>query len=397
LDFRFSAEEEAFRKEVEDFTKKELPPDWDDRAIFWPGGYGTTPIFEAEFSDLCKQFNRKLGRKGWLSISWPKEYGGMYSWVKQAIFNDVMVYYRAPAGDVSTIIGGPTILLVGSEETKKEWLPRIASGEVGFWLAYSEPNSGSDLASLQTSAVEDGDDLVINGQKTWSSGAHVTDYAWMIARTDPNVPKHRGISLMIVDNKSPGITMRPLINICGIHSFNEVFFDNVRVPKKNIVGEKNKGFYYLMLALQFERLVAWTGGFKRTFEELVQYVKETKRNGEVLGKDPLIQNKLAARAIDIEVLYGFYWRTAWMIDKGLVPELEASALKLFATELSRTLANTGMEILGLYGQLDRGSKWAPLRARICAGYLDSISGPIGAGTSEVQRSIIATRGLGLPR
>ena len=201
---------------------------------------------------------------------------------------------------------------------------------------------------------------------------------------------------MIVDNKSPGITIRPLENICGIHSFNEVFFDDVRIPKKNIVGKMNKGFYYLMLALQYERLIVGAGAFRRVLEELVKYVKETKYNGETLGKNSMVRDKLTTMAIEIEVLYGFYWRTVWMMDKGLVPELEASSLKLFGTELGRTFASVAMEILGLYGQLERGSKWAPLRGRVSLGYLDSISGPIGAGTSEVQRGIIATRGLGLP-
>jgi hypothetical protein len=321
----------------------------------------------------------------------------MNSWVKQAIVNDIIYYYRLPNGGAASMFCGPTIALVGNEEMKKEWLPRIASGEVTFWLGYSEPDAGSDLGSLRTSAKEDGDSMIINGQKTWSTAAHITDYCWLLANTDPNAPKHRNATLMIVDNRSPGITIQPIKNICGTHSFNDVFFDDVRVPKKNIVGEINQGFQNVMIALQFERLIVGTGAFRRVMEELVQYVKEIKYNGEVLAKNPFIRNKIAEMVIEIEMLYGFYWRTAWLMDKGRIPELEASALKLFATELSRKLASTGMEILGLYGQLERGSKWAPLRGRISLAYLDSISGPIGAGTSEVQREIIATRGIGLPR
>jgi hypothetical protein len=397
MNFKFTEEEKIFRKEVEDFTKKELPSDWDEKCLFWPAGYGALPVFEEEFKDFCNQFRRKLGKKGWLSIGWPKEYGGMQSMMKQAIFDDVMSYYKAPSADVATTISGPTILHVGSEEMKKEWLPRIARGEVRCWLGYSEPNAGSDLAAIRTQAVEDGDDFIINGQKTWSSGAHIADYAWLLAKTDPSAPRYRGDTLMLVDNKSPGITIRPLENICGIHSFNEVFFDNVRVPKKNIVGELNQGFYCVMLALQYERLIVGAGAFRRVLEELIQYTKETQYNGQPLAKNPFVQNKLAEMAIEIEVFYGFYWRTAWTMDQGLVPELEASVLKLFATELSRTLASTAMEILGLYGQLEKSSKWAPLMGWISSGYMDSISGPIGAGTSEVQRGIIATRGLGLPR
>lgn len=356
------------------------------------------PEFEEEPDPAIEQFRHGLAEKGWLTISWPKEYGGAgRTNIEQAIFYERLSYYRVPTNDVATEISAPTILRFGSEEMKKEWLPRIAKGDVKFWLAYSEPNAGSDLASIQTRAVEDGDDLVINGQKIWSSGAHVADYGWMIVRTDTNAPAHKGISLIIVNNKSVGITIRPLINICGFHSFNEVFFDEVRIPKKNIVGEKNKGWYYLVVALDFERLIIPIGGFKRTFEEIVQYVKETKPNGQALGKDPLIRNKLAEMATEIEIAYMFFWQTAWMLDRGLVPNIEASALKLVTTQLSQKLANTGMQILGHYGQLERNSKWAPLTGRVCAGYLDCISALVGAGTSEIQRNIIATRGLGLPR
>jgi len=397
VDFRFSEAEHAFRKEVEDFIKKELPSDWTEKNIYWPGGYGTLAEFE-ELNLYIERFRHRLAEKGWLTISWPKEYGGAgRTNIEQAIFHERMSYYRAPAGEVATLIGGPTIMLFGSEEMKREWLPKIATGEIRFWLAYSEPNAGSDLASLQTRAIEDGDSLIINGQKTWGTVAHVSHYAWMVVKTDSTAPPHKGITLLIVDNKSPGVTIRPLINICGFHSFNEVFFDNVRVPKKNIVGEINEGWYYLMVALDFERLVIPMGGFKRTFEEIAQYAKETKHDGQPLSKKLLIRNKLAEIAIQIEVAYMFFWQTAWMLDKGLVPNIEASVLKLVTTELSQKLANTGMQVMGHYGQLERNSKWAPLRGRVCAGYLDCISALVGAGTSEIQRNIIATRGLGLSR
>lgn len=322
----------------------------------------------------------------------------MNSYVKGAIVDDVMSYFRAPYGGVATWISGHTIIEVGSDEMKKEWLPKIASGEATFWLGYSEPNAGSDLGSLKTRAIEDGDEFIVNGQKTWSTGAHVTDYCWLLAKTDPSARKHQNATLMIVDNKTPGIDIRPIENILGIHSFNEVFFDDVRVPKKNVVGELNKGFYYVMLALQYERLVMGIGAFRRLLEELIQYVKETRHDGRLLKDDPLIRNKIASIAIEIEVLYCYYWRTTWEMDQGKFSGTGASVFKLYGTELSVKVASIAMEILGLYGQLERGSKWAPLlEGWASIGYLDSISGPIGAGTSEVQRDIIATRGLGLPR
>jgi len=395
MDFGLSKQEQGFRDEVELFLKEELPPNWAEESLHWPAGYGTLPVFEAEYDAFCRQFWRKLGKRGWLGIGWP---GDKHTHIEQAIFNDLTSYYRAPAGNVATLIGAPTILLFGSEEMKKEWIPGIARGEVSFWLAYSEPNAGSDLASLQTSAVEDGDNLIINGNKIWSSGAHISDCAWMVVRTDPKaLSRYQGISLIIVPNDMPGITIHPLMNICGIHSFNEVYFDNVRIPKRFIVGEVNQGWYYLMVALGFERLAVPLGNFRKTFEELVQYTKETKRNAKSLSKDPLVRNKLVDIAIRMEIVNRYYWHTAWLSDKGVSSDTDASILKLISTELSRDLAFAAMDIMGLYGQLAPDSRWAPLNGRVYLGYLDCISAIVGAGTSEIQRNIIAQRGLGLPR
>ncbi len=397
MDFGFTKEELEFRKEMEEFVKEALPPDWDEWAVYWPGSYGTMPQMETEFQEITRRFSRMLGEKGWLSLGWPKEYGGQGSAMKAAISGDVLSYYRVPAGGVATTICGPTLILVGSEELKKEFLPGIAGGEIGFWLGYSEPNAGSDLVSLKTTAVDDGDAFVVNGQKIWSSGAHVTDYGWVIAKTDMDAPAHKSATLMIIPNDTPGVTINPIINICGNHSFNEVFFDDVRVPKRYVVGEINKGFYNVMLALQFERMSIGSGGFRRVLEELVQFARETDRNGRPLSEDPEVRKALAAIAVEIEVFLTFYWQSAWMQDRGQVPELEASALKLIFTELSVKLANTAMDLLGPYGLLDKGSEFAPFGGRVGMGFLDSISGPIGAGTSEIQKTILATRGLGLPR
>jgi alkylation response protein AidB-like acyl-CoA dehydrogenase len=393
MNFDFTKEELAFREEVEDFVKKELPPGWDEEVIAWPGSYGTAEMDVA----IAGKFLRKLGSQGWLSLCWPEEYGGQNSMMKQAIVNDVLTYYRAPMGGVAVVISGPTILQIASDEMKKEWLPKIAAGEAGFWLGYSEPNAGSDLAALKTYAADDGDHFIVNGQKIWSSGAHVTQYSWLMAKTDRDAPRHKSATLMIIDNNTPGVTIKPLINICGMHSFNEVFFDDVRVPKENVVGEINKGFYNVMLALQFERLAVGSGSFRRVFDELVGYAKETEAGGRPLSKEPAIRAKLARLATEIEVFLGYYWHTAWMVDNGVIPELEASSLKLVFTQLSATLAHAAVEILGHYGPLDQGSKWAPFNGRVALGYLDCISGTIGAGTSEIQRNIIAQRGLGLPR
>jgi alkylation response protein AidB-like acyl-CoA dehydrogenase len=400
MEFQFNRAEALFYEEVDNFLTEALPEDWATRSFHWPGGYGTGELQSDESRKIAWHYRSKLIEKGWLTISWPEEYGGKaYSFMEQAIFDERTSYYRAPNMDVIAAgIVGPTILRIGSEENKREWIPRIASGEISMWLGYSEPNAGSDLAGIETTAVEDGDDYVINGQKVWSGEAHWADYAWLIARTDPNVPRHHGISYFIVDNKAPGVTIRPLINIVGVHQFNEVFFDNVRVPKKNLIGEKNKGFYHLMTSLDIERIMlVGIGGFRRVFEELVEFTKQTQRDGTALSALPKVRRRLAEIALQIEMGYLFFWKTAAALDKGHMPSVEASTLKLTATELSRNLANAAMEILGPYGILDRGSAGIPFRGMAPRGYLDCVSATIGAGTSEIQRNIIATRGLGLPR
>jgi len=398
MEFGFSEKELAFRAEVEDFLKAELPADWPERSRHWPGGYGTLELDDPEMRAVAADFRRKLGQRGWLTISWPKEFGGQaHSYIEQAIFNERMSYYRAPATGIAIGIAGPTILMFGTEDNKRQWIPRIASGEIEMWLGYSEPDAGSDLAAIRTTAATEGDEFVINGQKVWSTIAHLADYAWLVARTDPDAHRHHSVSLFIVDNNSPGVTIRPLINIAGVHSFNEVFFNNVRVPRQNMIGELNMGFYYLMTALDFERLMVDIGGFKRFFEELVSYVRQTERDGAPLAQRPEVRRQLAEIAIKIEIADLFFWRTAELLDKGQVPSVESSVLKLTTTELSRHLADVTMDILGPYGLLEAGSQWTPLRGMAPRGYLDCVSATIGAGTSEIQRSIIATRGLGLPR
>ena len=398
MEFGFSRKEIEFREEVEDFLKIELPADWHVKSRHWPGGYGTIEMQNQEMMETAQQFRQKLAQKGWFTIAWPEEYGGKaHSYMEQAIFDERMSYFRAPSVGIATGIAGPTILRFGTEENKQDWIPRIANAEIEMWLAYSEPDAGSDLAGIQTTAVLEGDEYVINGQKVWSTVAHLADYAWLIAKTDPDGHRHHSVSLFVVDNNSPGVTIRPLINIVGVHSFNEVFFDSVRIPARNMIGEVNAGFYYLMTALDFERLLVGIGGFRRFFEELVAHVKQAEREGNPLANNHSVRIKLAEIATKIEIAYMFFWRTAEKLDKGQVPDVESSMLKLSTTELSRHLANVAMEIFGPYSQLETESEWTPIRGMAPRGYLDCISATIGAGTSEIQRSIIATRGLGLPR
>lgn len=393
MDLRFTKEEEAFRQDIRDFLKQELPASWE----------GIELLATEEGWAFYRSFVRKMGAKGWLNMHWPKEYGGMAATpMQQLIFTEEMAYYGAPAQiDLGPWVGS-TIIVHGSDEQKKKYLPGIAIGEVEWCIGYSEPGAGSDLAAVQTQAVEDGDEYVINGQKIFTSLAHRADYCWLAARTDPDVPKHKGISMLVVEMSTPGITVRPLIDMAGYHTFNEVFFDAVRVPRENMVGGKNQGWYLLLTELDIER-TSFGGGVnisarsRRILEELVQCTNETKQNGEVLSKDPLIRQKLAERAVEIEVSRLLAYRLSWMLSQGIIANYEASVSKLIGSEVAQRLANTGMQILGLYGQLEPRSKWVRLRGRIEQLYLWTVAETIGAGTSEIQRNIIAMRGLGLPR
>jgi alkylation response protein AidB-like acyl-CoA dehydrogenase len=395
MDFRFTEEEVAFKAEVHQWLKQEIPQRWTELD---PGIWEETE----ESWSISRQFQRKLGQKGWLAPAYPKEYGGLeLSHMKRLMLAEELAYNRAPISvevEITVNWVAPTIILFGNERQKKEYGTRVAKGEIIFCIGYSEPNAGSDLAALQTRAVKVGDEYIINGQKIWCSYAHLADYCWLAVRTDPNVSKHKGISMFIVDMKTPGITVRPLINILNHHSFNEVFFDDVRIPKDNLVGQENNGWYQLVIALDLERSSIGTAAAQqRIIEELVRYAKETRRNGKPIANDPLLRNQLAEMAVENEILRMMCYRIAWMYTKGIHPSYESSMTMVFSSELMRRLANVGMHIMGHYGELDRDSKWAPLNARIMRMYLSSISIGVGGGSNEIQRNIIAMRGLGLPR
>jgi len=395
MDFKFTEDEEAFRREVRQWLEHEIPQKWIELD---PGIWEETE----ESWALAREFQRKLGQKGWLAPAYPKEYGGLeLSHMKRLILAEELAYSRAPLSievEVTVNWVAPSIILFGTEKQKKDYATSVAKGDIIFCLGYSEPNAGSDLASLQTRAVEVGDEYVVNGQKTWCSYSHLADYCWLAARTDFNSSKHEGISIFIVDMKTPGITVRPLINILNRHSFNEVFFDDVRIPKENLVGQKNKGWYELVIALDFERSsIGYAAANQRIIEELMKYAKEDTRNGEPLANDPLIRNELAQLAVENEVARMMAYRIAWMFSKGLHPSYESSMSMVFTSEVMRHTANTGMRILGHYGELDRDTKWAVMNARIMRMCLSSLSIGVGGGSNEIQRNIIAMRGLGLPR
>ncbi|HEY8491272.1 MAG TPA: acyl-CoA dehydrogenase family protein [Dehalococcoidia bacterium] len=394
MDFKDTPEQAAFRQEVRSFLEKELPDRFRNMGQ-GEGGMGAN--FEA-----LREWRQKLSQRGWIAPAWPKEYGGAgLSIMEQFILNEEFAEARAPqVGGMGVSMVGPTLIIHGNDEQKREHLPRILSGEVNWCQGFSEPNAGSDLASLQTRAVRDGDDYVINGQKIWTSGAQFAHWMFMLARTDPDAPKHKGISYFLVDMKSPGITVRPIMTMAGNAMFNEVFFENVRVPRRNLVGEENRGWYIGTTTLDFERSsIGSAVGHRQTLEELARYVQEHQTDGRTtLTWNPGVKLELADRFVEATVARMMSYRVVTMQAQGLVPNHEASMTKLFSSELSQRIARTGMKLLGLYGQLDGArDRWTPLRARIERSYLQTVAVTIYGGTSEIQRNIIATRGLGLPR
>jgi alkylation response protein AidB-like acyl-CoA dehydrogenase len=287
---------------------------------------------------------------------------------------------------------GPSLVRHGTEQQKREWIPRIMNADVSFALGLSEPGAGSDLAAVSTRADRDGDEYVVTGQKIWTSNAHLSDAIWLVVRTDPAAPKHRGISCLMVDLDSAGVSIRPLYDMTGEHHFNEVFFDSVRVPVDRRVGEENGGWYILAEHLDFER-----SGIERLidlqfiFDDVMRYARGLSGGA---GLSAPLRADLAQLAIEHEVGRLMCYRVAWMQGAGEVPNAEASSAKIFGTEWSQRMMSVAMKLVGLAGAASKDSE---LAQRVRLGYLNAVSRTIAGGTSEVQRNIIATRGLGLPR
>jgi alkylation response protein AidB-like acyl-CoA dehydrogenase len=395
VQFDDTPEEAAFRSDVRQFIKDNLPRNWRQEIDDDPYGEPEDPIRAAQLRNWRKQ----LSGRGWIAPHWPREYGGAgMSPVEQFIFNEEMAEARAPnVGGFGVQMIGPTLILYGTDEQKKEHLPGITSGDVIWCQGYSEPGSGSDLASLQTRAVRDGDDYIVNGQKIWSSGAHKADWMFMLARTDPEAPKHRGISMLLMDMKSPGITIQPLVNMAGLHHFNQEYFDNVRVPVRNRVGEENRGWYVGATLLDFERSnIGASIGLRHTLDDITAMIRDKQGPGP-LRLTPAIRSELAERAIEADIARLISYRIISMQRRGQIPNYEASMNKLFRSEVAQRIAQTGLKVVGLYGNSYRGDRYAALKGKLSTAYLTTVSATIAAGTSEIQRNVIATRGLGLPR
>ena len=388
--FEFTPEESDFRRQLSAFLDDVLPINW----------HGPADESRDDHWALNQQIKKGLADRGWFVMSWPKKYGGADSSpMMNTIFAEEMAYRRAPGHDrFGTRMLGPTLMRFGSETQRTQHLGAIARGEVQWCQGYSEPNSGSDLASLQTRAVLHGDVFVINGAKIWTSLAHRADMMFMLVRTDPDTAPHRGISLLLVDMKTPGIQVLPIINMAGVHSFNQVVFDDVRVPKANLVGDLNDGWRVGMTVLNFERsgidYAAWA---RASMEELVDYVRNDESLVSTIKTNPDVRSKLAGLSTDTEAARLLCYDVAWRQGQGEVPSSEASMSKVAGTEVYTRVLDYGLELLGMYGVLEPGSDQAELEGRFLKMRLFATSGPILAGTNEIQKNIIAQRGLGLPR
>lgn len=391
MDFDLPPETLAWRDELRAFLRDTLPP----------GFEGDDDFFDNEDQlAFAREFSRKLGARGWLAPAWPIEYGGMgRTAIEQFILHEELAYHRAPAaGRLFTLgIAGPAILAHGTEDQKRRLLPRMAAGELWFCQGFSERDAGSDLASLQTRAVLDGDSYVITGHKIWTSNAHAADVMLLLARTGPPGSRHRGISAFVVDMATPGITVRGIDNLAYRHDFNEVFLDGVRVPADNLLGGVDNGWAVATTTLDFERAnIAAISGARRTLDDLIAWAQEDQAGGRPWDR-PTVRSTLMQLEVDVQVGRLLAFRTAWLQSRGAVPNYEASVGKVWMAELGIRVTDAGLNLLGMHGLLTAGSRHARLHGRLATASLLALSGPIAGGGSEIQRDIIARRGLGLPR
>ena len=377
-----NAHESAWRQEVQTFINE-------NKGVF------ANAAEESEMGlfgrmGAIKEWRERVAKKGWIAPSWPAKYGGAdMSVVDQFVMNEAMAEAGVPSnvGGFGVMMIGPTIIEHGTDDQKVEHLGSILRGESIWCQGYSEPGAGSDLASLQTRAVRDGDDYVVNGQKIWTTGAQFADMMYMLVRTDPDAPKHRGITYLLVDMKSPGVTVRPLTTLAGTQTFNEVFFEDVRVPVRNRIGDENRGWYVGTTTLDFERSSIGSAiGVRKQLEGLMRQAK--KGGDEVSFHRASVRHEFVDRWVECEVARMLSYRVVSMQVANKIPNYEASMCKLFSSELGQRIASLSMHMYGTHGNI---------RNRSSMGYMQAVSATIAGGTSEIQKGIIATRGLGLPR
>jgi len=397
MDFTLTPEQQSFRDEVRDWLKRNLPQSLVERL------HGGSDIPRPEAYALLRQWQRKMYEAGFVGLTWPKEAGGRgLTFMEELILHEEMALAKAPSvlNVLAVGMAGPTIIAYGTEEQKKRYPPKMLSCEEIWCQGYSEPNAGSDLASLQTRAVKDGEYYVVNGQKVWTSLAHIADWMMLLARTDPDAPKHKGITYFLLDMKSPGVTVKPLKQITGDAEFNEVYFDNVRIHESQILGGLNNGWSVGLTTLMYERLALGFGiqvRLRIALDGLVELARHTVKNGVPATQDPIIRQKLAQMWIDTEVFKYTGARAITKLLKGDLPGPEASTGKMMWVEGHQRLQELAMEIEGPFSQLTQGSSWAVAGGAWQHTFLRSRANSIEGGTTEIQRNIIGERVLGLPK
>ena len=389
MDFEFSPEDESYRQNIRQWLAMNHPGQS-------PGPHGSPAWLQ-----WAKDWQRRANDAGYLGMGWPSEYGGVPGTLtQQVVLTQEMVRARAPSfvGQMGMRMLAPTLMQYGTEAQKQRYLPPILRAEEIWCQGYSEPNAGSDLASLQTRAEVDGDDFVVNGQKIWTSGAHYADCCFLLVRTDPAAPKHRGISYLIVDMNSPGITVKPLRQMTGAATFNETFFDNVRVPKTNLIGELNRGWYHATTTLSYERtLLANSARTELFFEDMLDLARRGRGNGTSATADPVIRQKIAQLKIETEIAKLLFYRNLTTELRGDIPGPEASIMKLYSTELNHRICGMALELMGPYSSLWQDSKYVVDDGAWHYEYMYTLGLIIGGGTSQIQKNIIAERALGLPK
>jgi 3-oxocholest-4-en-26-oyl-CoA dehydrogenase alpha subunit len=382
-----TAEQRALRDELRTYfgelVREAAAADLDDEAM----------------GDGWKATIRQMGRDGWLGLGWPTEYGGQGRGpIEQLIFLEEAGRAGAPIPLVTLNTVGPTIAQFGTDEQKQRFLPGILAGELHFAIGYTEPGAGTDLASLQTRAVRDGDEYVVNGQKVFTSGGHAADFVWLACRTDPAAPKHKGISILIVDTTAPGFKWTPINTVAGGFT-SATYYEDVRVPASMLVGEENGGWKMITTQLNFERVALGPSGrIFRSLDAVLGWAKRTRlADGRLVSEVEWVQMNIARVRAKAEVAELFNWRVAWEQQERHVNPADASAMKVFGTELRIEAANLLLEVLGAAGTLREGSPGALLAGMLDREYRGSVVGTFGGGVNEVQREIIATAGMGMPR
>jgi alkylation response protein AidB-like acyl-CoA dehydrogenase len=397
MDFTLTPEQEAFRDEVRSWLSKNLPKDWSSKV------QAASDVPREEAYDFLRKWQGRMYEAGLVGLTWPKESGGRgLSFMEEMLLQEEMALAKAPPvlNILAVGMAGPTINAYGTEEQKRRYPPRMLSCEEIWCQGYSEPNSGSDLAALQTRAVKDGDHYVINGQKVWTSLAHIADWMMLLARTDPDAPKHKGITYFLLDMHSPGVTVKPLKQITGDAEFNEVYFDNVRIHESQILGGLNNGWAVGLTTLMYERLALGFGlqvRLRIALDGLVDLARRSSKNGAPATQDPVMRQKLAQMWIDTEVFKYTGARAITKLLKGELPGPEASTGKMMWVEGHQRLQELAMELEGPYAQLTKGSRWAVENGLWQYGFLRSRANSIEGGTTEIQKNIIGERVLGLPK